>query len=342
LETRLKAIKHLIVICIIFSSTYKLSAVLCVSIGNGDWNTPANWSCGAVPGCGDSIVIKAGTTVSITTQQDYTGCGTGPVISIYGTLYFQTGNKLRLPCDSRIYIFPGGSIQPGGGGGNSNFIEICSDIVWNAAAGTLTGPSCLPTSLPACGAVLPVELINFSGEAKDGYVDLKWATVTEHNNSHFEIERSVDASLFKKISAVNSKSPSGNSNGLLHYSEMDNAPEDNISYYRLRQVDKDNSFAYSGIISVNYIKAKNVKFTVYPNPNKGEFTADISGIENNHEIQISLKDQNGRLVYNSTFFIQDEASKKLNIVPESKLPNGLYICTLTLEGIDYNVKVIVS
>ena len=116
----------------------------------------------------------------------------------------------------------------------------------------------------------------------------------------------------------------------------------NISYYRLKQVDKDNTFAYSGIISVNYIKAKNIKFVIYPNPNKGEFTADITGIENNHEIQISLRDEKGKLVYSSNFFIQEQSSSKLSIVPETKLANGLYICTLTIEGIEYNVKVIVN
>lgn len=343
METKLKAIRALFILLLTLGSTYKLSAVLCTSLGNGDWTNAANWSCGVVPGCGDSVVISSGNTVTITSQQDYSGCASGPNIVIYGTLKFTNGNKLKLPCDARIYIMPGGSIQPGTGGGNSNYIEICNDIVWNAGSGPLTGPSCLPTSSAWCNSVvLPVELINFAGEAKEGYVYLRWATATEHGNSYFDVERSSDAATFQKILKVNSKAINGNSNSLIHYSAEDNSPQSNISYYRLKQVDKDNTFAYSGIISVNYIKAKNVKFTVYPNPNKGEFTADVSGIENNHEIQISLKDQNGRLVYSSNFFIQDEASSKLNIVPETKLPNGLYICTLTLEGIEYNVKVIVS
>lgn len=238
---------------------------------------------------------------------------------------------------------PGGKIDPGGGSGNSNTIEICGDVLWNAGAGTLPGPSCLPPSAAWCiGSVLPVELVDFTGEAKDGYVDLKWATITEHNSSHFEIERSSDASAFEKIGHVNSKSVNGHSNVLLSYSATDDLPLGKVIYYRLRQVDKDNTHIYSGIISVNYIKAKNVKFVVYPNPNKGEFTADVSGIENNHEVQISLKDEKGRLVYSSNFYIQDQGTSKLSIVPETKLPNGLYICTLTLEGIEYNVKVIVS
>ncbi len=318
-------------------------SALCVALGNGDWNTAANWSCGAKPACGDSVVIPAAFTVTITSQQDYEACGAGPNVVIYGTLKFDNGFKLKLPCNARIYIMSGGSIKPGTGGGNSNFIEICNDVLWTAGSGTLSGPACLPSTAPWCvGTVLPVELVSFTGDAKDGYVDLNWITATEVNSSHFEIERSVDATSFEKINTVNSLATNGNSNRALAYHAIDNSPIANTSYYRLKQVDRDNSINHSNIISVNYIKAKNVKFVIYPNPNKGEFTADISGIENNHEVQISLSDEKGTVVFNTKFFIQDNTSNKLSIVPETKLPNGLYICTLTLEGIEYNVKVIVS
>ncbi|MBP7808301.1 MAG: T9SS type A sorting domain-containing protein [Bacteroidia bacterium] len=330
------------VLGVIFSS-FNLKSATCISQGNGDWSNSATWSCGTVPACGDSIVILAAHNVTISSQQNYTGCGTGPIVVVYGTLDFTNGNKLRLPCNSRIYIMSGGDIDPGTGGGNSNTIEICGDILWNAGSGNLPGPACLPATASWCvGTVLPVELISFTGDAKDGYVDLNWITATESNSSHFEIERSVDATSFSKINTVNSMAPNGNSNRALIYHTIDNSPLGNISYYRLKQFDLDNSSSYSNIISVNYIKAKNVKFVIYPNPNKGEFTADISGIENNHEVQISLKDEKGNTVYDSKFFIQDDNSRKLNIVPETKLPNGLYVCTLTLEGIEYHVKVIVN
>lgn len=326
----------------ILASSLSVRSALCVALGNGDWNTAANWSCGVKPACGDSIVIPVGITVTITTQQDYTACGTGPDLVIYGTLKFDNGNKLRLPCNSQIYIMPGGSIQPGTGGGNSNNIEICGDVLWKAGDGPLTGPSCLPATSPFCNSVvLPVELVSFTGDAKDGFVDLNWITATERNSSHFDIERSSDASAFEKTGTVLSKAIGGNSNAAIAYNTTDNLPVGKVIYYRLKQVDTDNTFAYSGIISVNYIKSKNLKFVVYPNPNKGEFTADISGLENNHEIEISLKDSNGKIIYHSSFFIQDQGSK-LNIVPENKLSNGIYICTLTLEGIEYNVKVVVN
>lgn len=341
----LKTTFNRIVFCLICFLAFQYSGysqAICTATVNGAWNDPATWSCGNVPACGDSVIIPAALTVTVTVQQDYAGCASGPNIVIYGVLKFDNGNKLKLPCDARIYIMPGGSIQPGTGGGNSNYIEICNDIVWNAGSGNLTGPSCLPSNSAFCNSVvLPVEIVSFTGDAKDGFVDLNWITATERNSSHFEIERSSDASAFEKTGTVNSKALNGNSNAAISYNAIDNLPVGKVIYYRLKQVDINNSFEYSGIISVNYIKAKNLRFIVYPNPNKGEFTADISGLENNHEISISIKDSNGKVMYNSSFFIQDQGSK-LNIIPETKLPNGIYICTLTLEGIEYNVKVVVS
>lgn len=194
-------------------------------------------------------------------------------------------------------------------------------------------------SLDITSTPLPVELLDFSGILNKNKVELSWSTATEKNSDYFDVERSIDAQEFTK---VGTQKAAGNSNKILKYSNIDESPLNGISYYRLKQFDTDGSFHFSNIISINVIKEKKVKFIVYPNPNKGEFTADISGIENNHEVQISLRDEKGVTVYDSKFFIQDDNSNKLNIVPETKLPNGLYICTLTLEGIDYHVKVIVN
>lgn len=332
-------------LCFVFALPYSgfSQTVICTAQANGAWNNPASWSCGAVPACGDSVIIPAAYTITITTQQDYSGCASGPDIVIYGVLKFTNGNKLKLPCDARIYIMPGGSVQPGSGGGNSNLIEICNEVVWSAGDGPVSGPSCMPTTSEWCNSVvLPVELLYFSGEAKDGYVDLAWSTATEKNNCCFDVERSVDAISFSKSSSVASKAFNGTSNNILNYTCLDYSPLSNITYYRLKQIDNDNTFSYSNIISINYIKTKNVKFVIYPNPNKGEFTADISGIENNHEVLISLMNEKGKLVYHSSFFVQDQGSNKLQIIPENKLSSGIYLCILTIEDIQYHVKVVVS
>lgn len=323
-----------------------LNAAVKTATVNGSWTTGSTWNGNTIPACGDSVRIPSGITVTITADADYTACSatTGYLkIAIYGCLKFVNGNRLKLPCNSRIWVMPGpptGSIVPGVGGGSSTFIELCADKVWTAADGTFTA-GCLPPGQPGCSQVLPIELTNFSATLKGQSVELLWSTASEKNNSHFEIERSENAYSFKTIQNVPSKASGGYSSAPLSYIAMDNDPPGNTSYYRLKQVDIDNTGFYSKIVSVNVAKAKNLRFLVYPNPNSGEFTVDISGLENNHHVIVALRNSSGGLVYQSSFFLQ-EVSSKLQIIPQSQLPKGVYTCTLILEEIEYSVKVVVS
>ncbi|MGZ4098660.1 MAG: T9SS type A sorting domain-containing protein [Bacteroidia bacterium] len=320
------------------------TASSCISTGNGDWSNASTWSCGHVPACGDSVVILSIYTVTISNQQNYSGCNTTTgilKIAVYGTLQFNTGSKLTLPCNSRFYVMAGGQVTPGNGGGSSNYIEICSTKLWSASDGTLTGPACLPSTLPGCGTVLPIELTNFSASMNGVTIMLNWETASEKNNSRFDIERSEDAVSFNSIKTVQSKAQNGTSTSPLNYTALDENPLTSLSYYRLKQIDIDNAFKYSKIVSVAVSKAKNIRFLVYPNPNNGEFTADISGFENNHNIKVALRDERGTLVYESSFYLQ-ETSGKIQISPAVRLSNGVYTCTFTLEEIDYSVKMVVN
>ncbi|MBA3663873.1 MAG: T9SS type A sorting domain-containing protein [Bacteroidetes bacterium] len=329
-----------------FFVLFNANSLTRTAVANGAWGTNTTWSGSTVPACGDSIVIPASITVTITADADYTACNPTTQylkITIFGCLKFVNGNRLKLPCNSRIYVMPGpptGSIVPGVGGGSSTFIELCNSNVWTAAMGTFTG-GCLPPGLPGCSAVLPITLLDFSATLKENKMDLLWSTATEKNNSHFEVERAPDAIAFVPIQTIPSKAPNGNSSIKLDYTATDEDPINNVSYYRLKQVDYDLTPSYSKIVSVNVAKAKNIKFLVYPNPNNGEFTVDISGLENNHQILVDLKNLRGVTVYESSFYLQ-EVSNKIQIIPSSKLPKGIYTCTFTIEEIQYSVKVVVS
>ena len=71
-------------------------------------------------------------------------------------------------------------------------------------------------------------------------------------------------------------------------------------------------------VSVSDPKRK-IEFTVYPNPNRGVFTVDFSGIENNHEVEILLCNiENGQIVYKTTFLSQSTEHNKVDVVPSPK------------------------
>lgn len=119
------------------------------------------------------------------------------------------------------------------------------------------------------GSALPVELNHFSVNwSKSGRsADLHWETQSELNNSHFEIERSLDAQHWEPIGRVegNGTSASGHS---YHFMDQ-NLPSGtaSTSYYRLKQVDYDGAFAYSPVLTLSQDHQQSEPaFQLYPNP----------------------------------------------------------------------------
>jgi hypothetical protein len=66
--------------------------------------------------------------------------------------------------------------------------------------------------------VLPVTFGPVSATFKDGQLVVNWQTLTETNNSYFEIEASADGKTFTKIGEVKSLAADGNSSTALDYS----------------------------------------------------------------------------------------------------------------------------
>lgn len=131
--------------------------------------------------------------------------------------------------------------------------------------------------------VLPLRMISFSGENKNGSTFLHWQTNSEINVSHFEIERSSDGNIFEKIGIVSSNNGS-------NYSFNDIHVEESVSFYRLKIVDMDGKYSYSNTIK---IKSKNLNtLSVFPNPSKGQLT--INGVQDNGIIKLFSID--GKLV----------------------------------------------
>ena len=156
------------------------------------------------------------------------------------------------------------------------------------------------------------------------------------------IESSTDGTDFNELSKIKSKAVKG-SVTKLEYSFSDANANDGVNYYRVKQVNADKTTVISKIVSVDHIKAKNITFTVYPNPNSGQFTVDFSGIENNHEVQIVLNDMNdGHEIYSTTFYSNSIDSNKMDVNPPTKIAPGRYICSLIFEGIRSSVIVMIN
>lgn len=88
---------------------------------------------------------------------------------------------------------------------------------------------------------------------------------------------------------------------------------------------------------------RKIEFTVYPNPNSGQFTIDFAGIENDHEVQIVLSDlSTGKQIYTTTFFSTSIEHNKIDVNPTEKINPGRYACSLICEGIKITKQVLIN
>ncbi len=108
-------------------------------------------------------------------------------------------------------------------------------------------------------APLPVELVKFEATNQNNYNNINWETLTETNNSHFILNRSMDGILWSEIVRINGN---GNVYEPTLYNYRDNGfSTDTINYYLLKQVDFDGTETSSEIISVDNTKG-NMPFVV--------------------------------------------------------------------------------
>jgi hypothetical protein len=118
---------------------------------------------------------------------------------------------------------------------------------------------------------VPVEFTQFSASVYSGNVMLEWETSTETNNLGFEIERArltdnseINNMEFRLIGFVHGNGTTTNPN---RYSFKDEELLSGVYQYRLKQIDYDGSFKYSGIVELNLIAINDFRLEQnYPNP----------------------------------------------------------------------------
>ncbi|MCC5944557.1 MAG: PKD domain-containing protein [Bernardetiaceae bacterium] len=174
--------------------------------------------------------------------------------------------------------------------------------------------------------ILPVTWLSFEGQLKGEEVHLAWETAEEYNNSHFEVERSRDGHNFIKIGEV-----AGKNQGYNRYAFVDSELRTGILYYRLRQVDIDNSFAFSRILTINNEAEATKLATVYPNPTNGKLQFKLPEAINSY--QVSLYNAQGQL-------IRRYALKDNGQIDISDLPVGLYTLKCRTHSEVFTFKVI--
>ncbi|HYV91368.1 MAG TPA: T9SS type A sorting domain-containing protein [Chitinophagales bacterium] len=178
-------------------------------------------------------------------------------------------------------------------------------------------------------AILPIQLISFSGEAKNDKVMLNWNTASELNNAYFTIGRSDDGTSF--IPIITEKG-AGVSTQSLSYLAYDLHPLQGKNFYRLSQTDYNGTTIVFQTIEVTMGNPPVKIPTLFPNPTSG--VVHIENIDPSLACSITVSNLLGQEV------------EKLNEIPEAvldlrSLRRGIYLLRIQQEGqcwCDYLVK----
>lgn len=161
---------------------------------------------------------------------------------------------------------------------------------------------------------LPVTFVNFTGKAEGNAILLEWTTMSELNNEHFEIERSVDGKNFVTVGYVEG---AGLSSEKIDYRFYDNSPEYGYQYYRLFQVDYNGVKSYADqVIRVLFQDTEEDRMTIAPNPSDGQFRISVNS--NIADGTVQIMSQSGKVV---RMLDLDGVESSIDI---TDLSNGIY------------------
>jgi hypothetical protein len=153
-------------------------------------------------------------------------------------------------------------------------------------------------------APLPIELVSFQANCKDdNTVAVTWVTASEHNTSHYVVEKSRDGITW---SVLGQTAAAGNSTELLTYEMIDSEKASGTTYYRLTQFDNDGEFETFDPVSINCNgTTSNNHITTYPNPSSESFYVSLYTETMEGNGQLTITDASGRPVYSTAVNIQD-------------------------------------
>jgi hypothetical protein len=185
-------------------------------------------------------------------------------------------------------------------------------------------PTGFPTTIVPLAAPLPVELRAFRAQANGNDVVLSWQTASERGNSHFVVERAMQAtSGFKAIGTVQGAGTNASAQAYSFQDESVTTIGKTTLYYRLRQVDINGHESFSPVAAVS-IGKQSKTLEMYPNPTAGmvQVQVHITASEATNASTVYVYNSHGALLQKITNLTNDLAINVLG------LPSGMYTVVL--------------
>jgi hypothetical protein len=171
-------------------------------------------------------------------------------------------------------------------------------------------------------AVLPVKLVNFTGKLVNTGVQLDWNTSIEQDNTGFEIQKSTNGREFAKIAFVNTQAIGGNSTANINYTFKDANSTVGKNFYRLKQIDINQTSTLSDVVLVNVLPKNKIEFAKIVVEGKTKATVYINS-PIKQQVQLVLYDGIGKNLLSKTK--QLEAGINLVEIDITKFNSGVYL-----------------
>lgn len=174
-------------------------------------------------------------------------------------------------------------------------------------------------------APLPITLLSFQAKPVGKQVQLSWTTASELNNKLFEVQHATDGLKFATIGTLNGM---GTTSTTHSYEMLHTNPVNGNNFYRLAQVDYDNTKTYSKVEVVQFDAGKYIIVT--PNPLHDIMHIQFVNTDNN-PVVVELLNTSGQVIHR----LQAPARIGQNELPLNvqHLSKGSYIVRLT-QGVD--------
>jgi Concanavalin A-like lectin/glucanases superfamily len=210
------------------------------------------------------------------------------------------------------------------GSANGNNVGVTT-LVGNATAypnnGTLTNFDLTGngSNWVSVNTALPIELVSFKATPQYEAIKLDWKTAYETNNKGFQVERlKAISNEWEVLAFVNSHEK----NTPYEYTDNLYPANQNVNYYRLRQIDIDGKETLSKVVSVASNTAKTLK--IYP-------SMVTDGVLNIELVGKDVPTEGSDFAIINLLGQQLQRGKTGQQTNVSALPRGTYIVKVGLE-----------